>query len=85
MKGSLQKNFSPYFRVEWGVARLMGVAVAKAKLNKTVHLYSKKGCTINFILKPIYPALLSACVVSACVRTLYRVYTHCTHGKLLQC
>ena len=41
-------------RCEWSVASLMGVAVAKAELNNTVHLCSNQGCTctVDFILKP---------------------------------
>jgi hypothetical protein len=33
---------------EWGMARLIGVAVAKAELNNTVH----------YTPKPVHPALL---------------------------
>jgi hypothetical protein len=53
--------------VEWGVARLMCVAVAKAKLNNTVHLCSKQGCTVAFILNPVHPALFSTCALAKVV------------------
>ena len=53
--------------VEWGVARLMHVAVAKAELNNTVHLCSNQGCTVAFILKPVHPALFSTCALAKVV------------------
>jgi hypothetical protein len=45
----------------------MGVAVAKTEMNNTVHLCSNQGCSINFILKSVHPALLSACVLAKVV------------------
>jgi hypothetical protein len=39
------------------------MCVAKANLNNTVHLCSNQGCTVDFTPKPVYPALLSACVL----------------------
>jgi hypothetical protein len=49
------------------VAILMGVAMVKSELNNTVHLCSNQGCTVDFILKPVYPALRSACVLAKVV------------------
>jgi hypothetical protein len=46
-----------------GMARLMGVAVAKAELNNNVHLCSNQGCTVDFDPKLINPAMLSVCVL----------------------
>jgi hypothetical protein len=34
--------------LEWAMARLMGVAMAKAELNNTVHLCSNQGCIVDF-------------------------------------
>jgi hypothetical protein len=49
------------------MARLIGVAVAKAELNNTVHLCSNQVCTVDFTPKPVHPALLSACVLDTVV------------------
>jgi hypothetical protein len=46
--------------VEWGVARLMGVGVAKAEMNKTVHMCSNQWFTVDLTPKLVPPALLSA-------------------------
>jgi hypothetical protein len=49
------------------VARLKGVAMAKAELNNTVHLCTNQRFTVDFILKPVHPALLLTCVLSKVV------------------
>ena len=66
MSGKIGVALVPqYMGVEWGMARLMGVA--KAELNNSVHLCSNKGCTVDFTSKPVHPPLPSACVLAKVV------------------
>jgi hypothetical protein len=40
------------------MARLIGVAVAKAEVNNTVYLCSNQVCTVDFTPKPVHPVYL---------------------------
>ena len=46
------------------MASFIGVAMAEAELNNTVHLCSNQLYTVDFILKPVHLCLLSACILA---------------------
>ena len=58
------------------------MAVTLAELNNTVHWCTNQVCIVDFILKPVHPALLSACVLAKVVvaeaelnNTVHPLYT----------